>query len=361
MSLINEALKKAQKQRQEEEAAAALPVTPVEPPPPPVPPKAPPASPGGPEPEPDPVRRMRRQNASGGGMKYAMIAASLMILLGVGWWAMSDKEQVGDGTVVASKPSPSLPPPIADPAIEIGQPETPSANVEETERIPVLNEAPAKVNEAPAKIVFEEQKRVTPPVVTPEPVVKPTEKPKIAESTPPPPEKPAPTTAPIPVTTQSAEPPPVKVAARQPIVSTPKPVATVTPAVSTSSKPVAPAPTSSKPAPVKPVSSAAAPATSAPTARAPAAVTILDEDEGSAASVASTSGVQAQPAVLTYLETAKVTGVRASATDPKVLMNNRVFRLDDVVDRELQLRITSIAPRELQFTDARGYVYTKSF
>jgi hypothetical protein len=53
--------------------------------------------------------------------------------------------------------------------------------------------------------------------------------------------------------------------------------------------------------------------------------------------------------------------VRASATDPKVLMNDRVYRLNDVVDRDLQLRIIGIAPRELRFRDARGYVYTKTF
>ena len=67
------------------------------------------------------------------------------------------------------------------------------------------------------------------------------------------------------------------------------------------------------------------------------------------------------PAVLTYLEETQVTGVRASTTDPKVLMNGRVYRLNDMVERSLQLRVTKIDSRQLQFTDARGFVYTKSF
>jgi hypothetical protein len=79
------------------------------------------------------------------------------------------------------------------------------------------------------------------------------------------------------------------------------------------------------------------------------------------ATVAASSAAQTQPVILSYLETAKVTGVRASATDPKVLMNNRVYRLNDIVDSGLQLKITAISSRELQFTDSRGYVYTKVF
>jgi len=70
---------------------------------------------------------------------------------------------------------------------------------------------------------------------------------------------------------------------------------------------------------------------------------------------------QANNAVLSYLERARVTGIRVSATDPKVLMNNRVYRLNEIVDRDLQLRIVAIAPRELQFEDPIGHVYRKTF
>lgn len=67
------------------------------------------------------------------------------------------------------------------------------------------------------------------------------------------------------------------------------------------------------------------------------------------------------PHVYVFLDRVRVTGVRVSATDPKVLMNDRVFRLDDVVDRSLGVRITGISAETLTFTDAAGYVYTKDF
>ncbi len=100
---------------------------------------------------------------------------------------------------------------------------------------------------------------------------------------------------------------------------------------------------------------------SPPRNSSPATVKILSDEEVGATTVAISSAAQAQPAVVPYLDTAKVTGVRASATDPKVLMNNRVYRLNDIVDSDLQLKITAISSRELQFTDSRGYVYTKAF
>lgn len=67
------------------------------------------------------------------------------------------------------------------------------------------------------------------------------------------------------------------------------------------------------------------------------------------------------PRVYVFLDQARITGVRVSATDPKVLLNDRLFRLNDVVDRSLNLRITGIDGNALTFTDESGYVYTKEF
>lgn len=67
------------------------------------------------------------------------------------------------------------------------------------------------------------------------------------------------------------------------------------------------------------------------------------------------------PRVYDFLDTLRVAGIRASATDPKVLMNDRVYRLNDIVDRSLGLRITAIAPTGLEFTDEAGFVYEKNF
>jgi hypothetical protein len=44
-----------------------------------------------------------------------------------------------------------------------------------------------------------------------------------------------------------------------------------------------------------------------------------------------------------------------------VLMNERVFRLNDTVDRELGLRLTGVQPDLLIFTDATGATYEKLY
>lgn len=67
------------------------------------------------------------------------------------------------------------------------------------------------------------------------------------------------------------------------------------------------------------------------------------------------------PRVLAFLESARITGVRPSPDDPRLLMNNRIFRLNDIVDRDLGLRLTGIEPTRVAFTDPRGQVYLKSF
>jgi hypothetical protein len=67
------------------------------------------------------------------------------------------------------------------------------------------------------------------------------------------------------------------------------------------------------------------------------------------------------PRVHAFLDTLRVTGIRASATDPRVSMNDRVFRLNDIVDRNLELRIIGIAPEGPTFIDPNGVVYQTQF
>lgn len=42
-------------------------------------------------------------------------------------------------------------------------------------------------------------------------------------------------------------------------------------------------------------------------------------------------------------------------------MNDRVYRLNDVVHRETQLRLSKVAPAMLTFVDANGVEYQKLF
>jgi len=65
--------------------------------------------------------------------------------------------------------------------------------------------------------------------------------------------------------------------------------------------------------------------------------------------------------IATYVDKARVTGIRTSENISKVLMNDKVYRLNDVVDRKLGLRLVKIAPDSLTFADANGATYVKNF
>lgn len=69
----------------------------------------------------------------------------------------------------------------------------------------------------------------------------------------------------------------------------------------------------------------------------------------------------ANPRVYEFLETLRVSGIRASETDPKVIMNDRVFRINDLVDRATQLRLTRVESSSLTFVDGTGFEYRKTF
>lgn len=63
----------------------------------------------------------------------------------------------------------------------------------------------------------------------------------------------------------------------------------------------------------------------------------------------------------TFVDKVRVTGIRTSDSGSKVLMNDHVYRVNDVVDRKLGLRLVKIAPDSLIFADATGATYVKSF
>ena len=65
--------------------------------------------------------------------------------------------------------------------------------------------------------------------------------------------------------------------------------------------------------------------------------------------------------MIAVIEHFRVGGIRVSGTESKVLMNDHVFRLNDTVDHELEVRLTGIEPKALTFEDAHGAVYTRNF
>lgn len=65
--------------------------------------------------------------------------------------------------------------------------------------------------------------------------------------------------------------------------------------------------------------------------------------------------------IIAYVDRLRVAGIRSSGADSKVLMNDRVYRVGDLVDRELGLKLVQVAPDMLTFEDAKGLTYTKNF
>ncbi len=275
MSLINDALKKAQRQRAAEALQGATPPPGMVPPSPAAPSADPPAS-GGPaplSPEFAPPRPQKRR-APIPTQTLVLIAVGCVVLLlaGAGFAAffLSTKDAPSDHTPRLAQSTPAPRPPPATPAA----PPAPAAT-------PVQPEVAVTTSPVPS----------TP--ATPAP-----------DSPSPPPAAPSP-----PGVVPSATPPEPTPAA---------PSAPATPAV------IAPA-DSTPPPPAEPV--------------AP----------------------RPDPAIHAFLDTLRVTGIRASATDPKVLMNDRVFRRNDIVHPVLRLRLTGITTSTLTFTDPNGFEYEKNF
>lgn len=353
MSLINEALKKAQKQRQDEAAAQAGLILP------PgmmrggtIPPTPPPAdgghlarSSGTPDPALDPIQRARqahRSDESGNLLRWTGGAFILAVVLAFGWWlrrptAVADEPIVAGAEQLAA--GDSAPTPMdATPAVAAAAAPTDSVVASMPTDLPSADVSAAE----PVAIAITERE---PAVTMPQSAVEP-------------------------------------VSPTNPVVAADM----VTPSASVSDRDPAGAPRGGAPLVIAPAAVSfaattpdAVPADPVPAPNAtdessvvrtvrPAAagsVTILAKDDTKPSawveSTAVTGAAVANEAILAFLERARVTGVRVSASDPKVLMNDRVYRLNEMVDRDLKLRVISIRDRELQFRDPQGYVYTKSF
>lgn len=134
-----------------------------------------------------------------------------------------------------------------------------------------------------------------------------------------------------------------------------------TPPAATSPKAAPPTATTAVPAAATPAASTSNPPTpAAATPVAPAAAATV-EPAASAPAPAPTGPAKPDLRVQEFIDRIRVSGIRASATDPRVSMNDRVFKLNDVVDRNLGLRIVGIESGGLTFVDSAGVVYTKNF
>jgi hypothetical protein len=65
--------------------------------------------------------------------------------------------------------------------------------------------------------------------------------------------------------------------------------------------------------------------------------------------------------IYAFLNSIRLTGVRGLDREARVLMNERVWRLNDVVSPELGLRLSAVRPNLLVFTDTQGRTYDKPY
>jgi len=160
-------------------------------------------------------------------------------------------------------------------------------------------------------------------------------------------------------------PPVIKPAPSVAVAETPPPPVEQTPPATASAAPVvqvAPPPIGPTAPPALPLTASppATIATPTPAAPAPAAV-----DTAATAAVASApvpaTPVKTDERVHAFVDAIRVAGIRSSGSDSRVLMNDRVFRVNDIVERNLGIRLTKVESGSLTFTDANGAVYVKNF
>lgn len=62
-----------------------------------------------------------------------------------------------------------------------------------------------------------------------------------------------------------------------------------------------------------------------------------------------------------FINTLRLTGVRGLGAQARVLMNEKVYRLNDTVEPSIPLRLSAVRPGLLVFTDGKGRTYEKTY
>jgi hypothetical protein len=146
-------------------------------------------------------------------------------------------------------------------------------------------------------------------------------------------------------------------------VVSPPPSAQPAPAAPTFTLPVAPKtePVAQKIEPPAPVVAKSEPKQTASQPKAIAQQPTTNNQQPAPVSEPAKPVLKLEPRAIQFIDNIKVAGIRASATDAKVLMNDRVYRVGSIVDAELGLKLVEIAAGALTFEDDRGGRYTRTF
>jgi hypothetical protein len=138
----------------------------------------------------------------------------------------------------------------------------------------------------------------------------------------------------------------------------------------TPESPTPPAAAHQSAAPIAPTATPPVPAKTAATA-APQPATVsfppLSSTQLTADALPPTPAQPSEPAhptanikIQDFIDTLRISGIRASVSDPKVIINGQICRINDLIDRNLQVRLRRIESTCLVFTDSKGFEYLKT-
>ncbi len=144
-------------------------------------------------------------------------------------------------------------------------------------------------------------------------------------------------------------PAPASVPAAAPLPPAPEPVVTLPPIVPIA--PPRPAPVATRPPAPLPADAQAASVVAAIPSPAPVEVV----------PVAAPAVEDHETRVKAFLASARLAGVRGQDAQARVLMNEKVYRLKDMVEPELGLRLSAVRAGLLVFTDGEGKTYEKPY
>jgi len=174
----------------------------------------------------------------------------------------------------------------------------------------------------------------------------------------------APAPAPAPAVSPAQQPPPVVAVHAPGPAETPATGPTAPPAAERAAPaPAAPSPAAAASAPraaevVAPTSvPAPAPVASPPAAAAPAS----HGGAPGAAHPPATPPPSRAELVQGFVDSLRVTGVRAAGPDSKALIDGHIYRINDVLERSLGIRLLQVDADHLTLVDSEGVTYTKSF
>ena len=153
-----------------------------------------------------------------------------------------------------------------------------------------------------------------------------------------------------------SSPPVAKPSAPSPVVAHPATVATAPQTTAASQPAPAISPSPAVIAPAAPVVTSVPP-TTPPITPAPSAA----ENPVGVPEPEPAPAIKLGTRIQAFVDRLRVTSIRISDTGNKAILNDRLFRVNDLVEPSLGLRLTEIQPRLLIFTDENGDVYQRHF